>query len=82
MLREDLFFKVRTVKVNPETPILAVKAILNQAGVLLEGRYEIDSTGVGTTIRFLATDVQWHIVKYSLDHINEITEGVDELFKR
>jgi hypothetical protein len=82
MLREDLFFKVRTVKVNPETPIITVQAILNQAGVLLKGRYEIDLTGVGTTIRFLATDLQWYIVKYSLDHIDEITKGVDELFKR
>lgn len=77
----DMFYKKRVIKVKPETPMVSVMAILQQSGVILPGRWEIDYDD-GTIIRFLATDTQWILIGYLLDHKNEIEKGVQDNFKK
>lgn len=83
MFGKDMWRKTRKLKVKAETNMVVVMAILGQVGVLIDGWYDVESIKDGTLIKFLATDVQWTLITYSLDHIDEIEDGIpDELFKR
>lgn len=68
---ETDFFRKRTLKVKPETPLLHVFATLATLGVLIEGRYTIAFDSTGTTITYLATELQQKIINYLLDHMDE-----------
>lgn len=81
-MNEDLFFKKRTLKVRTETSMVIIMAVLNQVGVLIEGRYEITSEDDGTLIEFLATDLQWYLVGFSLNHKDEIENGAEDILKK
>ena len=80
-MNENLFFKKRTVRVKEDTSMLVVMAILNQAGVMIDGRYELTRLSDGTKIVFLATDTQWYIIKMLLDNKGEIEDGAEDVFK-
>lgn len=85
-LISDLF-KKRTLKVKPETNLMSVITSLASAGVLVENRYNMESTSEGTTIIFLATDLQWEVIKMLLDNMDQFLEramkesGLDNLLK-
>lgn len=80
-------FKKRTLKVKPETNLLSVITSLGSAGVMIEGRYNVEATSNGTMIEFLATDLQWEVIKMLLDRMDEFLEramkesGLDKLFE-
>lgn len=82
MMNENLFFKKRTVKVKEDTSMLVVIAILNQAGVMIDGRYELTQFSDGTKIEFLATDTQWYIIKMLLDNKDKIENGAEDILKK
>ena len=80
-------FKKRTLKVNPETNLISAITSLASAGVLIENRYSIKATNDGTHITFLATDLQWEVIKMLLDNMDKFIEkamkesGFEDLLK-
>ena len=80
-------FKKRTLKVNPETNLISAITSLASAGVLIENRYSIKATNDGTYITFLATDLQWEVIKMLLDNMDKFIEkamkesGFEDLLK-
>ena len=82
MLKGDLFFTKRTLKVRTETSMMTIMAVLNQVGVLIDGRYEVTAVDDGTLIEFLATDLQWYLVGFSLDHKDDIEKGTEDILKK
>lgn len=80
-------FKKRTIRVRPETNLMSVLTSLASAGVLVENRYKIEATSSGTTIEFLATDLQWTVIDMLLDRMDEFLtkamkeSGLDKLFE-
>ena len=67
-------FKRRTLKVKPDTPLIPVTSILAASGVMIDGRYMMHSDDNGTTIVYLATNIQQHVIDALLDHIDEFSE--------
>lgn len=81
-------FKKRTLSVKPETNLLSVITCLVSAGVWIDGRYTIDVTSNGTKIEFLATDLQWEVIKMLIANMDKYLDdaiknyGLDEIFKK
>lgn len=86
MAFSDLF-KKRTLRVKPETNLLSVLATLGSAGVMIEGRYHVNTSSEGTMIDFLATDLQWEVIKMLFDNMDNFMKkaieeyGLQDLFK-
>lgn len=67
----NLYFKERKLKINPSTPIIIVMEVLGEAGVLIDGRYHIESTDDGTVITYLATKIQAEFINITLDKLKD-----------
>lgn len=77
---KDLFVK-RTLSVKPETDLLKVMACLVSAGVWIEGRYTMEIKSNRTIIEFLATDLQWEVIKMLVGNMNKYLGHLDKAFE-
>jgi hypothetical protein len=64
----DMFFKKCSIRIPRETPMAMVMTILGEAGVLLDGRYKLESTWDGTRIEYLGTHLQQMFVEEAIEH--------------
>lgn len=67
----NLYFKENKLKINPSIPIIVVMEVLGEAGVLIDGRYHIESVNDGTIITYLGTKIQVEFINMMLDKLKE-----------